>query len=284
MSEIITEMMMGMPYGWYEQNPGLRMSALKEINRSPQHFQHALAHPKSSKPLSLGKAAHVAVLEPERFSAEHSVWRVRTSSGSLAARNPKHKKYKDFMAESAARTIITEDEETAALAIQQAVRGNSDAMRYLASGEAEVTLLWPMHGRQCKGRVDWLAIIDGGTVIVGLKTARNCTLYPFSTAAAKLLYHLQWAWYFDGFNTITGEIARVVEIVVESEPPHAVVVYSIPDEVIQQGREEYLRLIEQLDECERAGVWPGPAPGEVLFSLPTWAYRNEDLSDLGLEA
>ncbi len=80
------------------------------------------------------------------------------------------------------------------------------------------------------------------------------------------------------------------EIVVESKPPYAVVVYDIPEEVIEIGREEYTRLLELLADCERANDWPGPAMGgEVMFSLPSWAYQQEtlvtdDITSIGLEA
>lgn len=67
----------------------------------------------------------------------------------------------------------------------------------------------------------------------------------------------------------------MVEIVVESKPPHAVGVYVIPDEVLQLGAEEYLALLETLAECERAGKWPGPNVAEQVLILPSWVYGDE---------
>ena len=64
------------PAAEYHASEGLSISRLKELKRSPKHYQWALTHPKESQPLTLGSAAHCAVLEPERFSnarwhAEH---------------------------------------------------------------------------------------------------------------------------------------------------------------------------------------------------------------------
>jgi hypothetical protein len=50
----------------------------------------------------------------------------------------------------------------------------------------------------------------------------------------------------------------MVEIVVESAPPHAVVTYIIPEDAILQGRDEYEKLLEVLQRCERTGEWRGP--------------------------
>jgi hypothetical protein len=280
---LITAIQSRIPWDDYLVMPGCSISRLKELRRSPQHYRYLLEHPKESAPLTLGRAAHCAVLEPERFDRDHAVWDRRTESGNMAPRNGKW--WDAFKLEHDGKTIITADEFDETCAIQRAVRGNADAMRYLDAGDPEVTLQWDAFGRQCKGRVDWLTTVDGEPVLVGLKTARDCRHYQFGSQAARLGYHLQWAYYFDGFKAITGKMAKVIEIVVEAEAPHAVVVYVIPDDILQQGMDEYLALLDQLAECERLGNWPGPSVGEQILTLPSWVYADdEDLSDLGLEA
>jgi len=261
------------PWEEYLQMPGCSITRLKELRRSPQHYRHRLLHPKETAPLSLGRAAHCAVLEPERFDRDHAVWGRRTKSGNLGPRNGKV--WDAFKADNSGKSIITADEHAEVVAIQTAVRGNRDAMRYLASGDPEVTLQWYVLDHLCKGRVDWLTTVEGEPILVGLKTSRDCRLYQFGSQAAHLGYHLQWAFYRDGYSTVTGKLPKVVEIVVESEAPHAVVVYVIPDEILQQGFEEYMALLEQLDECNRNKSWPGPAVGEQILSLPSWVYGNE---------
>jgi hypothetical protein len=107
----------------------------------------------------------------------------------------------------------------------------------------------------------------------------------FGSHAAKLGYPLQWAWYFDLYESITSVEPEMVEIVVESAPPHAVVTYIIPEDAILQGRDEYEKLLEVLYRCERTGEWPGPAECEQVLSLPSWYYGDgtDDLTDIGLE-
>lgn len=258
------------PWDDYLRMQGCSITRLKELRRSPLHYQHRLLNPKETAPLSLGRAAHCSVLEPERFDRDHAVWTRRTKSGKLGPRNGKF--WEAFKAENAGRTIISEDEHSDVVAIQRAVRGNRDAMRYLEHGDPEVTMQWYVLDHLCKGRADWLTVVDGEPVLVGLKTARDCRLHQFGRQAAQLGYHLQWAFYRDGYATITGRLPKVVEIVVENEAPHAVVVYVIPDEILQRGFDEYMALLEQLDECNRNKSWPGPAIGEQVLSLPPWAF------------
>ena len=267
----------------YVKLPGLNISTLKEIKRSPMHYKYRLENPKQTKPMTLGTAAHMAALEPDRFATHYAIWSNRTASGNLAPRNGA--KWDEFKLVNDGRDIITEDEASDAMAIAAAVRADANAMKYLAAGDPEVTMQWEKALRPCKGRADWLTVngVDRPT-IVGLKTARDCSPYLFGSQAAKLSYHLQFAFYFDGHTEVTGVEPEMVEIVVENTAPYAVAVYRIPPDVIEQGRDEYMRLLDTLDECESTGQWPGPVPFETDLSLPSWVYpQQDDIGDLELE-
>jgi exodeoxyribonuclease VIII len=267
-----------MPRAEYDAIEALNMSRLKEMKRSPQHYRHALTHPKRSGALTLGNATHVAVLEPERFVAEFASWDRRTKGGNSAPRNGQF--WDAFLNANAGKTILTEDEWLQAHDIAAAVRADAVAMRYLAAGEPEVTFEWEMYGRSCKGRVDWLTTIEGSPTIVGLKTSRDCRHFAFGSQAAKLGYHWQWSWYHDGYEAIREIKPALVEIVVESAAPHAVAVYRIPDDIIEQGRDEYTELLEQLKQCEATDEWPGPQPIEDYLTLPSWIYGSEPDSEI----
>lgn len=275
-----------MPRSEYDAIDALNISRLKEIKRSPQHYKYRLTHPHTTDAMTLGVATHVACLEPERFAADFIVWDRKTDSGKAAPRNGKA--WDEFKAHAASceYTILTADEAAEAQAIAKAVRSNELAMAYLQSGDPEVTVEAMMHGRACRGRVDWLTVIDGQhPYIVGLKTARDCRHFAFGHQAARLGYHIQWAWYFDLLATAPAyENAGVVEIVVENTPPYSVAVYRIGTDIIEQGRDEYLQLLATLTDCESRDIWPGPVPTEEWLTLPSWAYpQADDLNDLGLE-
>lgn len=282
------------PAAEYQALPGVGITRLKELKRSGLHYQYRLANPKSTAPLVLGAAAHCAVLEPERFPRQYAVWRRRSeNTGNLCPRNGQHwEAFKGNVAPG--QEIITEDDELAALAIGKTVRADPLAMRYLAAGDPEVTMQWETSIAatigaptifSCKGRVDWLTHLDGVPYLVGLKSARDARPLIFGTAAARLQYHLQWAYYLDGYASITSKVPKLREIVVESEPPHDVVVFDIPEDVVHQGREEYQALLRHLRQCEERAEWLGCGNGtEQVLTLPTWVYpQGDDLTDLGLE-
>ena len=274
----------GVPFEKYIQQKALDFSSLKEMARSPMQYLFRLEHPKGSDALTLGTAAHTAILEPDKFMKSYALWDERTESGSVRPRRGKD--WEAFCAANSGKNIVRIDEFNLAMAMRDAVRSNLDAMRYLRSGEAEVSFTW--HDAEteylCKGRVDWLVKLGDLDVLAGIKTAKDCRPIGFGNQAARFGYHLQWAMYHDAWHVLTERQPKMVEIVVESAAPHDVAVYIIPAEIIEQGRDEYRKLMVRLRECESSGKWPGATEGEQLLSLPSWVYHAEDdLSDLGLE-
>lgn len=274
----------GQSWDEYRAIQATNITRLKPMDVSPKEYQYKLEHPEETDTLRLGIAAHAAVLEPRRFRTDFAVWRERKANGDMAARYGTA--YNNWAAANAGKTLITEDQETDAFTMQMAITSCAEAMSYLGHGDPEVTLVWRIANRICKGRVDCVTPMSNGIALVGVKTAADIRMEQFSRAAARLLYHCQWAYYFDGYEAATGvRPIEVVEIVVGKKPPHDVVVYVIDDDVIEIGRAKYLQLLERLDQCERDNHWPGVGGGgKQLFQLPQYMYDEDDIADLALES
>jgi hypothetical protein len=270
----------------YPSLPGINITSLKELGRSPLHYRHRLENPREpTRSLELGTIGHVAVLEPERFLREFVLWDAKTEDGEKTAPR-RGKKWDAFKGQHSGKQIIRSDEYDVAIALRDAVRSDAVAMKYLAMGKPEVAMTWndEHSGLACKGRVDWITNVEQVDCIVDLKGTRNASPESFSRDCAKLNYHLQLAFYADGYEAATGKVPRVVVVAVEFEAPHDVVVYIVPADVIEIGRDEYRKLLERHKECSSRKEWPGVADGvEQVLALPAWALPDdEDTSDLGL--
>lgn len=264
----------GTPFAKYVAAEGTNASRLKDLAHSPLLYQHRLTVPRAeTAPMRLGTCAHTAVLEPHKLLSEYVLWDERTEDDKEKVSPRRGKKWDAFLLANHGKKIVRADELAAAMAMRDAVRGKAAAMKYLRAGDPEVAMWWAdgTTERLCKGRADWVTKVEGAPVIVGLKTTDDCRGVPFGIKAAKLGYALQWAFYCDGYRAITGETPRVVEIVVESDAPHDVVVYAISDAVLEAGRTEYARLLALLGRCEKANTWPGSAAEEQALTLPGWA-------------
>lgn len=260
----------------YDVIDAVNYSTLKELARSPKHYAHRLKHPRAGTPsMFRGSAAHTAILEPEEFERRYVVFDGKRRAG---------KAWEAFEKENNARTILKEDEYAQAMAFRDAVRGDPVAQPYLVGGDREVTLVWvdPETGVLCKGRPDYVTR-DG--VIVDVKTTKDASPFWFSRDVAKYQYHVQAAYYGDGYELITKREPRHVIIAVEAAEPRDVAVYRMSDPVIGPGRDAYRRWLKTLVECRQERRWPGYGNGfELELMLPPWALPDEgDLDSLGLE-
>jgi exodeoxyribonuclease VIII len=268
----------------YDQLPGVHITALKEMRKSPKHYRHRTRKPKKpTNAMSLGIYAHIATLEPDRFLREYVIWQARSDEGKTRQR--RGNAWESFMSAHPGKTIIRDEEYEEAIAISQAIRSDPCAMKYLAVGRPEVAMTWldKETGIQCCGRLDWLTTIAGTACIPDLKSARDADPFWFTRDSAKLDYHLQLAYYFDGLEAITGKEPLAKIIAVESFEPYDVVVYDVPEEVLDIGRDAYRELLVKLRDCTERDEWPGKGGGiERTLYLPHWAIPEEDEDASGL--
>jgi hypothetical protein len=158
--------------------------------------------------------------------------------------------------------------------MRDAVRAHPVARRYLDDAEAvEEAITWEHDsGLKCKGMLD---IITPSSV-VDVKTTRNPGAWAFGRDAAKYGYHAQLSFYRDGLVLARREPQRrSVIIAVENVPPYDVVVYHLPEPVLEAGRELCEDLIADLLGCQMTNKWPGRADTIQELELPAYAMGTE---------
>lgn len=283
-----TGLFLGVGRDTYDRIARVNWSWLKHMKKSPMHFR-AFGQEKvreDTDAMRLGRATHLAALEPERFRSCYALW----DGGRRAG-----KEWEKFRAQAEADRleILTEDQYQEALAIAAAATTNEHAARWLRGGSAEVTMLWthvapdiehcPGFSIYCKGRMD---IAQGVSALVDLKSCRDASPEAFQRQCWNLGYHEQAAYYQDGYAAVNGGVrVPYVLVAVENHAPYAVQVYQVPDRVLEVGRESYRSLLERLNECRSQNRWPGYAEGPLELELPRWAQAqndDEDVTGLGL--
>lgn len=267
----------------YELIDRANFSKIKLLKKSPAHFLASMLQraEDDTDALRIGRATHVAVLEPERFLSAYAIWDGGTRRGDL---------WNKFQKQHEGLEILKEDHYQQVRAIADAVKADKHAAKYLQNGSAEVTMLWthkePSNGvpgfdMKCKGRLDFGA---NAGAIVDLKTARDASPDGFSRAAWNLDYAVQAAFYRDGYAAAHGgELLPYVIVAVEKEPPYVVQVYRMPEQLLDMGRDAYRALLHRLNECRSTNSWPGYAAGPLDLELPRWMRSENDVSGLGLE-
>lgn len=251
----------------YAKIEAVNWSTLKEMQKSPMHYQHRLAHARvDTAAMAMGRAVHTAVYEPDRFALEYAVFKGARRAG---------KDWDAFKASHPTETILKVEEYKRCLAIRDAVRSHPVAASYLAEGTGEQTITWTdKHtGLKCKGRYDWYS--SAKQTLVDLKTSKDIGAHRFGATAGRLGYHAQLAFYLDGLAQHVSGDPRVVIIAVESEAPFDVAVYHLDVDVLYAGREEYRDLLSKVRGCRELGKWPGRFEQEQSLELPAWVFGDE---------
>lgn len=261
-----------MSFADYRAIDAVNPSSLKVLwNQSPLHYREALTAPDVETPSKkLGTAVHMAILEPERFDSFYQICPEGMKFNVKAG--------KEWLAEYGHLPFLKYEEHQKCVAMRAAVEQHPKACRYIdADGQVESVLQWidTETGIECKGRPD--LVLDDGT-LVDLKSARDAGPRLFGSQAAQLGYHFSMAMYRDALAEMGRTPPRVLFVAVENEPPHDVVVYRVPDDVLAQGREDYRNALAELAVCRNTDRWPGHGQ-ELDLELPRWAMPDGDWTE-----
>jgi len=278
----------------YHAMPGISKSGLDQINRSPAHYYawhlDPMRPPEKERAGQLeGQLAHCAILEPNAFSKRYattppnaprkpseSQWNAKApSDDSRAAMDW----WRVWNAEHAGLLVITAAQYETAMRQAQSMRRLPEIAEALERGRPEVTAMWidPVTGEPCRCRPDWVNDVGGRRVILlDVKTYSDASADEFRRQVARKRYHVQDAFYSDGYAAATGvDVMGFIFVAVESEWPYAANALMLDDRSREQGRVEYRRNLNTYSECHHRGNWPGYGDQIQLIDLPGWAFTGD---------
>jgi hypothetical protein len=264
---------------YHRKARGVSKSALDKIARSPAHYYAAYLDPAAppwpdpTPAMRAGTLAHCATLEPAEFDARYVVSPEgidrRTKAGKEA--------WEEFQASAAGREIIGAEERAKAFAQAASVLRLPDVAEAMETGHAEVSMFWTdcETGLACKCRPDWIhSCGDAGVILLDLKTTKDASPREFAKSVANYRYHVQAAFYSDGFEAATGrKVLAFIFAAVEGDYPYQAAAYMLDEAAMQAGRAEYRRNLRTLAECRTTNEWPGYSSAIEMLSLPAWALK-----------
>lgn len=259
----------------YHVGPGVSKSQLDDIADTPALYlwrKNAPVDTTKTKTLDLGTAFHCRVLEPEEFSNRFIVapeFNRRTTAGK--------EEEKAFLMECAStgKTVITAEEGRKIELMYQSVMALPLGQWLVESaGHAESSIYWedPETGILCRCRPD--KIIPEFHWIMDVKTTAD--IQRFKTAYYDYRYHVQDAFYSDGYEAQFGVLPTFVFLVASTTVEcgrYPVEIFMMGEEAKLAGQQEYHRNLRTLADCLNTDEWPAIK----TLSLPRWAkeYAND---------
>lgn len=252
----------------YHAHPAISKSGLDKIAKSPAHYKASReTKHEDSDALVFGSAFHDYILLPDTFQTDYTVlqpeFNGRTKEGKAILESIRQ----------SGQTILKAEWLTAIEGMAAAIAAHPKASVLLQGGKAEQSIFWTDgdSGIDCRCRPDYL---HPGGIIVDLKSTTDASPEEFARSVAKHRYHVQDAFYSEGYYQATGQWPRgFVFIAVEKTAPYAVACYSLNDDAKAYGRELFRRNLKTLLEAEKSQEWTAYSQEIETLSLPAWAYR-----------
>jgi hypothetical protein len=228
---------------------------------------HCRVQREATPDMAWGSAAHVALLEPDRFAA-------------AVLRGPadrRGKKWSEFLDANPGKLVLPEAEFDDVVAMQNAVMQNHQVKALTTrAGVSEASAFWqdPDSGVDCKIRPD--RYVEGLSLMAELKTTNDASPDTFRRTAMRLGYDLGDALYTEGWAAAGGgEVEDFIFIVVEREPPYAHAIYQLDEPARLRGRTIMQKALLTYQQCKAAGQWGGYPAQVTTLSYPEWVYQED---------
>lgn len=265
-------------------------SSLKKIIQvSPKTFRHTffIAGKKElTKSMKLGRLAHMAILEGEKFKYNFIVEPIhegRTKKGeitnSLNCQEVKDAKAAWWADLPPSAIVTTIEEKDTLLGMIDSLLSHGEANKYLSAGIAEVSGYYvdPDTGIACRVRPDF--ICRERRIITELKTSDDAREEAFrwkvNGERDAYWYDFQLAMQVEGFFQIENQPLELAAwIAIEPHGAYEVAVHPMTIPTQEVGHIKYRRALTRLKESIDTNCWPGIQNGETSFIVPTDAVME----------
>lgn len=267
----------GVPFDEYQQWDAINNSTLKVLNtKSALHCKYYMDNgAPDTDAMSLGRALHTRILEPDTFDERYFVTPKIVRSG---------KKWHALIEHAGDKEIIWTEDVEMLEAVVNCLRCKNVAGLF-EGVKLETCIAWtdPVTGLLCKARMDiWN---DFFNYAGDLKSTCDASPNAFAKKIKDLMYHQQAAFYSDGLAALTGKSPDFYLFPVEKKPPYDSAAYELTQDTLLAGRMEYQRALKTIKKCLETNVWPGYCHyGTEELSLSDWDLKSAGVHQYNLEA
>lgn len=250
----------------YHGGPGVSKSGLWELwTKTPYHYRYGERPTSAEK--DMGKATHIAILEPETLEA-------RVSRGPDDRRGNKWKDFLDFCEYNKTVPLIAEQFDHA-LRIRD-LSDTCEQLRIMRDGETIVeTSAYHIDeetGMLVKTRPDMYS--KAHRIIVDIKTAASAAPEAFARSVGKFGYHVQEPLYTDVWSRGSGfDVEAFFFVVFEKSKPPTVAVYELDAASVAEGHAIYRAALAAYAKCFNADEWPSYSPDVQQIGLKPWDFK-----------
>lgn len=254
----------------YHSSEGLSSSGVSLILDCPARYHAEYMEDRDreeSEKFEIGQSLHTYVLEQDDFHNRYYMMEtevdLRTKTGKETMEAEKLK--------AAGRKIIRKKDADFLLEMGKSVLKHP-FWNKLVERNIEHSIWWEggIFNTLLKARPD----VYDDKIIVDIKTTDSIKMFKKSTY--NYGYHRQAAMQIDALKSADNIERLHVFFVVEKRYPYLTSCFSLCEQSIQKGREEYLDAAITYRDCMNSGKWPGYEEKVQQISIPDWALIEKE--------
>ncbi len=249
-------------------------SALKLIRQSPAHFMYREPEEHDTRAKQIGSAIHMALLEPDIFSAHYLVAEADMRTEAT---------YKGLAKDVGGDRVLTRPEFRRIQGMQSSAYKNNRFKRYMAQmGRNELSVITtdPATGVEVKCRFDRLG---DRLWALDIKKCQDARGSEFSKAIGNYGYYQQVPFYAQVWEWETGEKINCAGdfplFAIEEKAPYGCVMHDLDEVALMLGRKHFREALDTYARCMESGKWPGYTDESETTSVTSW-MANELFEDM----
>lgn len=246
-------------------------SDIKNFLKSPKYYfwnKYRKTEKDEGRHFAIGSALHELIMEPHLFNSNYTVipkLDKRTKEGKLA--------YENFMLQAEGKTIINEEEMVIISDMAEGAVNNKIFMSFLENSHRELSayMIDESTGLKLKMRPDILC--NNKSTIVDIKSCLDSSPKQFKGNVYAYGYSLSAAFYCDNLNRENYIFAAI-----EKSQPYQTSLYSLNDEMMEYGRNQYRIGLDLLKWSYDNNYWCDYNEFEILKECRELGNLDEFLS------
>ena len=242
--KIMNKIPLEQPLGTFKMNDkdyflvnALSNSDFRLLKESVLHYEHKELFKLQSPSLTLGRAVHKLVLDPDSFNEDFVIEDFKGADLNKNTKAYKEAK-KEFLQSVGDREVLSID--LFKQVTQMATNIKAIAGGLLQNGQPEQAFFSSFDDIPVKCKADYYNESLG--LVIDIKTTKS--IKDFKKSILEHGYGTQSAFYLDVINSLGKKADRFIFILVESTAPYMVSVQEMSFEGIEEGRTIYSELLQ----------------------------------------
>jgi exodeoxyribonuclease VIII len=260
---------------YHRKLPGISKTSIELAALTPANMiaRRARGADEDSEALLLGKMLHSRIEHHKNIEKYKSLFVLMPTFSGEGMRKAKA----DWLEANKDSTIINAAQAEEIEEMFAGLMANPQSKAIIeADGHYEDTIFWidPESGVLCKCRPDKrIPLFLGGPMTDDWKSIRgdHFSKKGISDAIYEHSYHVSAAFTIDGMKAVDIDPGPYVFVFVQKKAPNKVLCVPAREIDIDIGRRHYKRILMQIAECQKTGVYPG----FIDLGLPDWFVQRE---------